>query len=220
MSSPASVFLLHFGPAFRSKSASPVTRAYCGLSTSIGAIILAVVLLCSLVGCGTKLPTNTQVVSALQQISELATVQYTVTKVVKANDNLEWYKIGDRKILITCEATIKAGIDLKKITADQVAVSGTNISIQLPPPQILSVNLPPQNIKIAWQQVNLMRSNFTPEETNALMVQAEQQMWESGKQLDINEQAKLNTESVINRLLQQFGFQNISLSFNYNPKLG
>ena len=38
-------------------------------------------------------------VAELTEMSELGTVEYTVTKVVKASDDAKWYQFGDRKIL-------------------------------------------------------------------------------------------------------------------------
>jgi len=218
--SPTPESALGSRPALHSKSSAPAPPGACGLSISIGAKVWAVVLLLGASACSRPAPSATAVVIALQNLSELATVEYTVTKVVAANDNLDWYKLGERKILITCQATIKAGVDLKAIDPAQVVVSGSNIRLRLPPPKILSVNLPPENIKVVWQQIGFFRGNFTAAETNALMVQAEQQMWAAGKSLGAEAQAQLNTQRVVNQLLQQLGFTQISLSFDGGQPLG
>ena len=63
----------------------------------IGAPVLFLIILC--VGCNKK-EKQLQQVLALQQMNDLATVEYVVTKIIKANDNKTWYKIGDRKILM------------------------------------------------------------------------------------------------------------------------
>lgn len=51
-----------------------------------------------------------------QEVAEFGTVQYTVGKIVKTSDMPQtfWdkFKIGDRKALIRCTATLKAGIDI------------------------------------------------------------------------------------------------------------
>ena len=54
-------------------------------------------------------------VGKITSLTELGTVEYVVTKIVKANDNATWYKFGDRKILFSCKAILKAGIDLSKL---------------------------------------------------------------------------------------------------------
>ena len=51
---------------------------------------------------------------AIQQTGKLATAEYTLTKIIRASDDQTWYKIGDRKILMSCEAHLKAGVDLQR----------------------------------------------------------------------------------------------------------
>lgn len=174
-------------------------------------LISVVLLLCS---CKQKTPDQLQTINALQQMQDLATVEYTVTKVVKANDNKTWYKWGERKILFTCEANIKAGIDLSQLKEENIHISGKNIRIQLPAPKILTVNMPPENIKVAYSDVGVLRSEFSAQEKNALMVQAEKQIWEAGKQSGIIEQAKLNTQTFMLQWLKQMGFENIELTYD------
>lgn len=161
-----------------------------------------------------KLPAPADTVALLQQMQELATVEYTITKVVKASDDKTWFKIGNRKILITCEATVKAGIDLKELKEENISVSGKTITIQLPEPKILSVNMPPENIKVAYQKVDLFRDAFTSGERNALLVQAEQQIKNAGTELGAVEQAKINSQLVFSRLLMQLGFEKVNLTYN------
>lgn len=165
-------------------------------------------------GCNGKLPTNQETISMLQEIEELGTVEYTVTKVVKADDNKTWFKLGERKILITCEAIVKAGINLKELNHNNISRSGKKITIQLPPPKILSVNIPPEKINVAFEKVNMLRDQFTGKERNALMVQAELQIKNSSVQLGIIEQAKINTQLLLSRLLLQLGFDKVVLSYD------
>lgn len=163
---------------------------------------------------GRRLPSPAETVASLQQLQELATMEYTITKVVKANDNQTWYKFGDRKILITSEATVKAGIDFSALLEKNISVSGKKISMLLPPPKILSVNLPPENIKVPFQDVSIFRSPFTSGERDALLAQAEQQIRNSGTELGILEQAKTNTQLFLSNFLMQLGFTEVKLTFD------
>jgi hypothetical protein len=165
-------------------------------------------------------PEPSAVVQTLQNLSELATTQFTVCKVITANDNLDWYKFGERKLLITCQATIKAGIDLGALEPKDVVVSGKSIRMTLPPPKILAVNIQPEHVKVVWQQIGWLRGPFTASETDALMSQAEQQMWAAGEALRMPEQAKLHTQSVVSNLLTQLGFTSVTLSFEAPKPLG
>lgn len=169
----------------------------------------------SLIGCsGKNLPAPAETVAMLQEIEELGTVEYTITKVVKANDNKTWFKLGERKILITCEAIVKAGIDLSALTEKDISRSGKTITIQLPPPKILSVNLLPEKIKVAFEKVSMFRDPFTGKERDGLMVQAEHQIRNSGVELGIIDQAKINTQLLLSHLLMQLGFEKVILSYN------
>jgi hypothetical protein len=73
--------------------------------------------------CKSGLPDKQQVLT-IREMGSLATTEYTITKLVKASDDKTWYKIGDRKILISCRATIKAGVDLSKLTANDIDING------------------------------------------------------------------------------------------------
>src|SRR6187200_1056273 len=101
---------------------------------------LIFLLLILLVSCKSR-ETRMNEVFALKEMSELATVEYTVTKIVKANDDKTWYKLGDRKILMSCSARIKAGIDLSVITEANIHIDGKKIDLILPSAHIISFNM-------------------------------------------------------------------------------
>jgi hypothetical protein len=52
---------------------------------------------------------------------------------------VEWY--GENRVLLLAHGLVKAGIDLKRVTADEVSVSGKIIGLRLPPPQIMDAIL-------------------------------------------------------------------------------
>ena len=184
--------------------------------------MLKILLLASffIFGCaGKKQPDQKPDVLSLNEMSELATVEYTITKIIKANDNKTWFKMGDRKILMSCEATIKAGIDLSKLSENDFTISNKNITIRLPYPQIISLNIAPENLKVEYQQVGVFRDPFKTQERDALAAQAETQIRNSLNKLGILEQAKANTSLFVSNFLKQLGYENISISYaNPSPQ--
>jgi hypothetical protein len=177
-------------------------------------ILAFFILLVLFASCKPAGPSPSGIVVAMQQMQELATAEYTLTKVVKASDDQTWYKIGDRKILITCEAKVKAGIDFSAMDTRYVSIQDKSISIQLPPPKIISVNIPPEKIKVAYQDIGSFRSSFSVSEQNALMVQAEKQVLAKSSQLGILEEAKANTKTWLTGYLSNLGFEQIDIQFD------
>jgi hypothetical protein len=167
-----------------------------------------------LIACGNKEEGDKKPdILTLREMSDLATVEYTVTKVIKANDNHTWFKVGDRKILMSCEAHIKAGIDMSAINQNSFKITGKNIEVTLPPPKIISINLPAEGIKTEYEEVGGFRDKFTSADRDALAIQAEKQIIASVKSLGILEQAKVNTSTFINNFLKGLGYQNISINY-------
>lgn len=153
-------------------------------------------------------------VLTLKEMSELATVEYTVTKIIKANDNKTWFKLGDRKILMSCEAHIKAGIDMSVIDRNSFRISGKNIEVSLPEPKVISLSLPPEKIKTEYEEVGVFRDAFNNQERDALAVQAEQQIRNSVDSLGILAQAKANTALFVTNFLKNLGYENININYN------
>jgi hypothetical protein len=152
----------------------------------------------------------------LKELSELATVEYTITKIIKASDDQTWYKIGDRKILMSCQASVKSGIDLSKLKAEDITINGDDISIILPKATILSLNILPEAIRTEYQEVGLFRSDFTAAERNQLMSQGETQIRNSIEDTGILQTAESNASLFIGQFLRQLGYQHIDIQFDNN----
>ena len=71
------------------------------------------------------------VVNKLSQMSDLGTVEFQFSKIMKADDEATWFKVGTRRILIKSKAYVKAGVDFSgiKITLSNVkGLSNTKFS--------------------------------------------------------------------------------------------
>lgn len=150
----------------------------------------------------------------LKNMSELATAEYVVTKIIKASDDKTWYKVGDRKILMSCQASLVAGIDLSQLNAKDIRINEDNVKITLPHAKLLYLNMKPENIKIVYQDVALFRNEFSAGERDQLASQAEKQITESIDSLGILVTAETNAAIFINSFLQKQGFKNIYIDFS------
>lgn len=176
---------------------------------------IGILLLLTMLGCSKKqAPEQKPNVLTLKEMSDLATVEYTVTKIIKARDNNTWFKIGDRKILMSCEANIKAGVDMRAINENSFKKNGKTIEVVLPQPKVISFSIPPEGIKTEYEEVGIFREKFKSQERDALATQAEQQIRSSIDSLGILNQAKANTSLFVTNFLKNLGYENISITYN------
>jgi hypothetical protein len=162
--------------------------------------------------CARK-PAPQDIVLQLRELNELATVEYTVSKIVKASDDQTWYKVGDRKILMSCRATVKDGIDLNRLSPSAIRVDGKKVSIDLPAAQILSVIVRPEEIRTEYEEVGLFRSDFTAAERNSLMAQGEAQIRRQVAETGILRDAESQAGIALGNLFRSMGFSEVSIRF-------
>ncbi|MFA7274790.1 MAG: DUF4230 domain-containing protein [Crocinitomicaceae bacterium] len=113
-------------------------------------LLLYSFLFIGLVACGDKESLPQREIYEIREIGELSTTEFVYSKVLKIDDEGEWYKFGDRKILISCKAKVKAGVDLNRIKKTDIIEDGQTITIVLPKPSITSFNMDPNSIKQKW----------------------------------------------------------------------
>lgn len=154
----------------------------------------------------------------LREMGQLATTEYELSKVVRARDEDTWYKVGERRMLVSCRAQIKAGIDLSQIRDIDIQADGDRISIKLPPPQILTFSIPPENIKVVYSDVGPFRSPFSQAETNAIMQQAERQIRRQADSLNILQQAQEGAAVFVRNFFQQAGYKEVDISYRYREQ--
>jgi len=106
-------------------------------------------------GSGLHEANTATVVRQVQTLSDLVTVKYVLEKVVILED-AKWY--GENRVLLLAHGIVKAGIDLKRITAADVAITGKRIRLCLPPPQITDAYLDEPNSQMIDHTTGLLRA--------------------------------------------------------------
>ena len=166
----------------------------------------------SSIACNQKKIAEQEILS-VRNLSELATAEYVVTKIIKTNDNKDWYKIGDRKILMSCQATIKAGIDFSGIESKDIDIEGKKVTLILPRAKMISFNIKPEDIKVEYQEVGLFRQNFTQSEKNFLLTQGERQIKAGAEALGVLKTAETNATVFLTQFLRRLGYEEITVRF-------
>lgn len=180
-------------------------------------VILLLCILTLMQGCsrGGSDKALRQEIESITSMKELGLVEYRVRKIIKADDQGEWYKIGDRKILLSCTAYLKAGVDLSSFSAEDISVdrSEKKITVTLPHARLLSLSIPPSEIRQEFDQVTLLRSEFSAKERNALLRQGERQIRASVPSLGILPKAEENARKFFESTFYGMGFTTVEVVF-------
>jgi len=172
------------------------------------------------------MPQSKEIVYDIREIGTLSTTEYTVAKVVKLDDEhgiweiwekwddiRSWSKFGDRKILISCRAKIKAGIDLSKIRKEDIKINGNSIIIVVPTAEVSEFSMEPKYIKTEVESVSWFRDHFTQKEKNEFLKQGEKAIREDIENSGIYSNAEYEAELFITDFYKRQGFEKVIISF-------
>lgn len=165
-------------------------------------------------------------VMQIQKCSRLYTTEYKVHKIVTHDDVLKvkgsLFKqdinvrlpLGQRKVAIPMDATLKAYIDFGEMTEKNIERRGDKITIVLPDPKVemTSSKINQQQIR---EFVGLVRSGFTDEELTHYEQQGREAIIRSIPRLGIIDMAKENAARTLIPLIEQMGFkeQDVTIAF-------
>ena len=185
---------------------------------TVGTFSVLFLALLATAGCSRRNEVEEMVKREVQAISEmrqLGLVEYRVRKIVKADDEGEWYKIGDRKILLSCTAYLKAGLDLTSFDMDDVDVDrlAGRVTVTLPHAVLLSLDIPASEIRQEYDHVTMLRQSFSAEERNTLLRQGEKQIRDSVPSLGILEKAEENAGKFFESVFSKMGFSTVEVTF-------
>ena len=164
-----------------------------------------------------------QVIDKVKSEKQLGLVEYEVRKIVKAKDaGHKFFFIPSKKeILCSCKAYLKAGIDLSgfnPMTDVAIDPDETMITLTLPAPTLLSLNIPIDEVEILYEKTKNSQG-FKLQELNELLRQGEAQISASVPDLGILEDAKRNARLFFEPLFKRLGFTSVQVEFKENQKV-
>lgn len=165
--------------------------------------------------CGGSHRSTEETLRELSAAGELVTCEYTVSKVIKADDMVPW-KIGERKILFCCNAYLKAGVDMSAYNPDKTVIDPERKSIilVLPAPKVLSVNIPVEEIRQVYSHVTGLRADFSAEERGRLLKQGEEAILLDVPKMGIIRDARENATAFFESLLRSLGYEDVNIYFD------
>lgn len=157
----------------------------------------------------------------IRDIGVLSTTEYTIGKIVKLNDPPEeWYKYGERKILISCKAKVKAGVDLSKLKDGDIVVSGNTVEITLPPAEITTFTMDPKMVRTEMESITGFRDRFTQKDKNNFLRQGEKAIREDLKGTNILKDAERDARKYLKEFYKRMGFEEVIVKHKQNEENG
>ena len=165
-------------------------------------------------------------VMQVKECARLYTAEYEVNKLVLKDDPLRVkgnlfqrafdvkVPIGERKVMIPLDVTLKAYIDFTGFDEKNVLRSGDRIVVTLPDPRVVVTSSRINHDEVK-QFVSLTRSDYTSAELADFTRQGEDEILASVPQLGILEMARENAAHVLVPMLTRLGYdeRNIVISF-------
>lgn len=178
-----------------------------------------------------SIDTIPMLIMQVQKCSKLYTSEFKVHKIVTHDDVIrlrgsllqQAYNIkiplGERKIAIPMDATLKAYIDFSQFSEKNIERQGDRITILLPDPHVTmtSSKIDQKNVR---QYVALTRSNFTDEELVDFQQQGRAAIIASIPKMGILETAEANAAKVLVPMLTEMGYKEENITIAYRKTYG
>ncbi|MCJ7740242.1 DUF4230 domain-containing protein [Candidatus Microgenomates bacterium] len=149
----------------------------------------------------------------MRNLQRLETASFTIEKIIDGGtpeENVfQQFLFGDR-ILLIAHGQVIAGFDLSQISEKDIEVSGSNLKITLPKPQILITSLDNTQTRVYDRQRGILISGNKDLESEARLA-AETSIKDAACKGDILKQAQDNGRKQLTAILTALGFSTITI---------
>jgi hypothetical protein len=157
----------------------------------------------------TVLPDPVSIIHEARALSRLETIQYSVEKVISAEtgQGAFGFLFGDR-LLFVAHGTVIAGIDLEKLTPDDLQVRDGVLYVNLPDSEIFVATLDNEKSYIYDRDTGMLTHGDINLES-AARLSAEQEIEKTALEDGILDQARVNAESYLYRFFRNLKFPEV-----------
>ena len=149
------------------------------------------------------------VVTQVQALSQLVTVQYVFEKVVLLDD-VKWY--GQNRLLMIAHGVVKAGVDLRKVTKADVMIDRDRLRLRLSRPQLVDTYLDESRTEVLERSTGILRQFDQQMEQDARR-QALESIRKAARAAGILRDAEERTRLQLNALGVAAGFRVVDVEF-------
>lgn len=179
---------------------APIDQANQGLQTQVAVLLHPT---------PTILPDPITVIREVRSLARLETIQYTVEKVITAetNQNAFGFLFGD-KLLFVAHGVVVAGVDLAKISPEDIRIDGKVLYVRMPAAEIFVATLDNEKSYVYNRETGLFSGAEKDLETSARQA-AEVEIRKAAVEDGILDTAQTNAQDFMDRLLRDMGYAEV-----------
>jgi len=157
----------------------------------------------------TVLPDPVTIIHGVRDLARLETISYTIEKVITAETGQGpfGFLFGDRLLLIA-HGQVLAGVDLAKLTPDDLSVRDGVLYVTLPDTEIFITTLDNQKSYIYDRDTGVLTHGDVNLETAARQA-AEAEIKNAALEDGILEKARVNAENYLYRFFRELGYPEV-----------
>jgi hypothetical protein len=157
----------------------------------------------------TILPDPVTIIHDVRSLARLETIQYTVEKVITAEEGQGTFDfLFEDRLLLVAHGVVIAGVDLEKISPEDMWLEGSILNLRLPEPEVFLATLDNDKTYIYERDTGILRGPNPDLETLARQA-AEKAIGEAAKEDGILDTARTNAESYLMRLFLNMGYSDV-----------
>jgi hypothetical protein len=179
---------------------SPIKQANQALSTQVTGLLNPT---------PTIIPDPITIIHEVRSLARLETIQYSVEKIIttEVNQGLFGSLFGDR-LLFVAHGVVIAGIDMSKISPDQMKLEEGVLIVTLPEAEVLITSLDNKKSYVYDRDTGLFTKGFTELETTARRA-AEEEIYKAAIEDGILKLATQNAEAFMENFFNALGYKDV-----------
>jgi hypothetical protein len=157
----------------------------------------------------TIIPNPIIIIRDVRSLARLETIQYSVEKVITAEQGQGTLGVlfGD-KLIFVAHGQVIAGVDLSKLSADDIEIKDGTLFLNLPNPEIFVATLDNEKSYVYDRQTGLLTKGDINLESSARRL-AEDEIEKAAVEDGILDLARQNAENYLTRLLSDLGYPDV-----------
>jgi hypothetical protein len=167
----------------------------------------------------TLIPNPITIIRDVRSLARLETIQYTVEKVITAEQGQGTLGVlfGD-KLIFVAHGQVIAGVDLSKLGAGDIDIKEGILYVRLPKPEIFVAALDNEKSYVYDRQTGLLTKGDINLESSARRL-AEDEIEKAAVEDGILDLAKQNAENYLTRLLSDLGYPDVIFVYDNSTPL-